>query len=313
MNKNILITLWYADGLHGGVKYSAELGNYFHSLGYNVYLCGVSTNEATKKFFAENHVTLFNIKEDIPDIIFDVVWAHHWPIFPCLIRKGLKYKKLINSCISSFLLIERPLMLDKYIDLYLCLTDQMKKMFVQDYGLSGKKIHVLPNTAPDEFFINDIDNRKQITSVAIVSNHVPQELIESVDIFKNKNINIVVYGGNNSVNITPNVLKQHDVIITIGKTVQYCLAMAKPVYNYDHFGGSGYITPDNIDIEEAHNFSGRSFYTKKTANQIVDEIFSQYDTVVTCQKQLRQIAEERYRLSNRISKILKILEQKRKC
>ena len=85
--------------------------------------------------------------------------------------------------------------------------------------------------------------------------------------------------------------------------------MAKPVYNYDHFGGSGYITPDNIDIEEAHNFSGRSFYTKKTANQIVDEIFSQYDTVVTCQKQLRQIAEERYRLSNRISKILKILEQ----
>jgi len=307
--KNILITLWYADGLHGVVKYSAELGNYFYSLGYKVYLCGCSTNQETKEFFAENHVTMFNIQEELPDIVFDIVWAHHWPIFPYLIRKGLKYRKLVNSCISSVLYIERPLILDENIDLYLCLTNNMKKMFVEEYGLSSRKIQVLPNIAPDEFFSKDISNKESITSIGIVSNHVPQELLQALYLFRNRNINVVVYGGSNSINITPDILRQHDVIITIGKTVQYCLAIGKPVYEYDHFGGSGYIVPDNIILEESYVFSGRSFCTKKTAEEIVEEIFNQYHTVLAKQEQLRQIAEQRYKLSIRIDKILEILSK----
>lgn len=308
LDKNILITLWYADGLHGGVKYSAELGNFFHSIGYNVYLCAVKTKDDTKKFLAQNHITVFDIHDDLPDVNFDIVWAHHWPIFPYLIRKGLRYKKLINSCISSVLFLERPIMLDNNIDMYLCLTQSMKETLATQYNITDNKIHVLPNTAPDEFFIQKPQN-KNITNIAIVSNHVPQELLDAVKIFEHNKIAVTIYGGKNPVNITPDVLARHDVIISIGKTVQYCLAMGKPVYNYDYFGDSGYITPENIDIEEKQIFSGRSFCTKKTAQQIVDEIINQYTYVVSLQNDLRKIADTRYKLSVQINRILNKLDQ----
>ena len=67
--KNVLITIFYADGLHGGVKYTAEIGNFLHSLGYNVFCVGVLTNETTKDFFANNNVTLFNVLEFPIDIL----------------------------------------------------------------------------------------------------------------------------------------------------------------------------------------------------------------------------------------------------
>ena len=47
--KNILITIFYANGLHGGVKYSVELSEYFQSIGYNVYVAGILTNYKTRK------------------------------------------------------------------------------------------------------------------------------------------------------------------------------------------------------------------------------------------------------------------------
>ncbi len=308
LDKNILITLWYADGLHGGVKYSAELGRFFHSIGYNVYLCTVKSKDNIKQFLAHNHINVFNIHDDLPDIEFDIVWAHHWPIFPYLIRKGLRYKKLINSCLSSFLFLERPIMLDGNIDMYLCLTQSMKEILTKQYNIDENKINVLPNTAPDDFFVTKPQNTN-LTNVAIVSNHVPQELLDAVKIFKRNKIDVTIYGGKYPVDITPDVLAQHDVIISIGKTVQYCLAMGKPVYNYDHFGGSGYITPENIDIEEKQNFSGRSFYTKKTAQQIVDEIINQYTHVVGLQNDLRKIADVRYKLSVQVNNILSKLDQ----
>ena len=306
--KNILITLWNANALHGGVKYSAELGNFFHSIGYNVWLCGVNTTDEVKVFFTKNHVNMFGIHEDLPDIEFDIVWAHHWPIFPYLIRKGLRYKKLINSCISSILLVERPIALTEHVDLYLCLTDEERNKFIAEFNIPEQQIKILPNTAPDEYFIATPQYTK-LNSIAIVSNHAPQELLDTIKIFKEKKITVTIYGGKNQKNITPDILKKHDVIVSIGKTVQYCLAMGKPIYNYDYFGGSGYITPKNIDTEEQKNFSGRSFYTKKTSEQIVDEIIEQYNCVLTYQQELKQIAQTRYKLSERINEILDILNK----
>ena len=280
-NKNILITLFYVDGIHGGVKYSAELGEHFNSLGYNVYIAGAITNIQTQQYFQSKNIHMFNVFDLPLDIEFDIVWAHHFPIIPHLIRRGLKYKRIINSSISEFLPIDKFMPFPKNIDLFLVLTTKSKNMFVKQYDFPQGRICILPNTAPDKFFAYKFTNTSNLSKIAIVSNHPPKELLDSVDIFKSNNIDVTIYGGKNSVDITPEILSQYDVIISIGKTVQYALAMGIPIYEYDHFGGSGYITPSNIDIEEASNFSGRSFYAKKNTKQIVDEILSQYKTVIT--------------------------------
>ena len=312
MNKNVLITLIYADGLHGGVKYSAELGNYLHSLGYNVYLCGMFTNDSTKEFFAENNIQLFNVSEFPTNIKFDLVWAHHWPILPFLIRRGLKYKYLINSCISHFLLVERPLWFHKNVDLCLTLTEQTKLLFLTKYNIPNKKIEILPNTAPDVFFDYKFTPRQELKNIAIVSNHPPMELFQASEILKQRGINVDIHGlATKSIDITPSVLSEYDVIVTIGKTVQYSLAMGIPVYNYDHFGGTGYITLDNLNEEEAYNFSGRNHFTKKSAENIADEIINQFESVKKQQKQLKNIANSKYKLSTRINKIIKKVYSKK--
>lgn len=306
--KNILITLFYADGIHGGVKYSAELGNYFHNIGYNVYCVGVISHDDVKELFAKNHVKFININDFDYNIEFDLIWAHHFPILPYLIKHGLKYKRVINSCISNILPIERLIWFEKNIDLYLCLDDRTKNMFIDEYNISENKIIVLPNTAPDNFYTYKHKQNKKLKNIAVVSNHAPEEIKNALKILKQKGYNTIIYGGKNSIDITPKILSKYDVIITIGKTVQYCLAMGIPVYNYDHFGGSGYISTKNIDVEESRNFSGRSFCTKKSADQIAEEIIKYYNSVLQEQNKLKQTAVKRYKLSSRISEIIDILQ-----
>ena len=52
------------------------------------------------------------------------------------------------------------------------------------------------------------------------------------------------------------------------------------------------ITPENIDVELQHNFSGRSFHTKKTAQVIISEIINQYQSALSNSIELKKIAEK---------------------
>lgn len=308
--KRVLITLFYADGLHGGVKYAAELGDWFASQGYDVTCVGVKTNQATVEHFAKHKTKLVNILDFNFDTEFDLVWTHTFPIYPYLVRHGLKYKRVINSCISKILSIERFVFCTDNMDLFLTLTPEARDMYINDYSIPADKIHILPNTAPDNFFETQKKLPNTIQRIAVVSNHPPKELLDLKNIFPARNIDIVYYGGKNPIDITPKVLKNFDVVITIGKTVQYCLAMGIPVYNYDHFGGSGYITLDNIDIESAFTFSGRSFGIKKTTEQIATELESQYTSVARQATKLKEVAETKFKLSVNVRNILKILDSK---
>ena len=78
--------------------------------------------------------------------------------------------------------------------------------------------------------------------------------------------------------ISYDVISKYDLVITIGKTVQYCLVLGQPVYIYDHFGGCGFLDEKNLKSAKEYNFSGREKVNNKTPSQIVDEILTQYNT-----------------------------------
>ena len=44
------------------------------------------------------------------------------------------------------------------------------------------------------------------------------------------------------------LLDHYDCVISIGKTVQYCLVQGIPVFLYDRFGGPGYLNESNYDL-----------------------------------------------------------------
>ncbi len=113
--------------------------------------------------------------------------------------------------------------------------------------------------------------------IAVISNHIPDEVLAACADLENRGIALVTLMGNEHEkgatphNITPELLSGFDAVITIGKTVQYCLALGVDVYCYDHFGGPGWLTPENVHSARYDNFSGRGF-AQKSDESIAAEI-----------------------------------------
>ena len=74
----------------------------------------------------------------------------------------------------------------------------------------------------------------------------------------------------------PRDIAQADAILTIGKSAQYAIAQAKPVFVYDHFGGDGWLTRANFNANLTHNFSGRPACRRLTPDALAAEIVNGY-------------------------------------
>ncbi|MEN6291049.1 MAG: hypothetical protein ABFD07_03390, partial [Methanobacterium sp.] len=102
-------------------------------------------------------------------------------------------------------------------------------------------------------------------------------------------------------------LKQYDLVITIGKTVIYCFALRIPIYCYDRFGGSGFITPENFDNNKIDNFSGRSIDKKLDGPSIYQEIIQNYAVSLKYLNFLYWTSREHFHFENNLSKILEFI------
>jgi len=97
----------------------------------------------------------------------------------------------------------------------------------------------------------------------------------------------------------------YDIIITIGKTVQYCIAIAKSVYVYDYMGGAGFLAEDNFATNEFYNFSGRPF-RKKTTQEIFNDLLSGYNANIVYMEKLRASFGPTINLNNNMENILNL-------
>lgn len=140
---------------------------------------------------------------------------------------------------------------------------------------------IFANPAPSAF--STVTPRFAIDApqhIAIISNHVPNELFEARRLLKKQGITTDIIGKQGKVEeVTPAVLERYDAIITIGKTVQYCLCAGKPVYIYDQFGGFGYLNSDSFQACSALNFSGRRGQ-RFTAEHIANDVVNSYADAV---------------------------------
>ena len=303
--KKILFTVWYANGFHGAVIHISEIAEYFISQGWEAYcVCAIMSKE-TKDYFLSKGIKLSLANHTNYSIEYDIIWNIHFPLFPFLLKNNIKYKKVIFNSLSSFLEIESPPLFHEAFPLILAVSEEAKDRIVNYYNVPAEKVKILKNVIPLSYFSEQKSCSESVKKVLIVSNHVPQELLDSVALFNERGIECDIIGkGHNYVAISPQILIQYDVIITIGKTVQYSLALGIPCYNYDHFGGSGYITEDNLKTEEYYNFSGRSHETKKTSVEIVSEIIDGYGTSIKNSENLKEIAKKQYSISSQIDSIL---------
>lgn len=311
MTKNYLITGYYFNAYTGSMMHICEIAQGLSQSGWNVTIATMCLTEEIRKYVAQ----LGNVKVEMVwhmpnNMHFDAALCYHFPILPQLLRKGIVIERILFGSLSGFEPLEFPPLCLSCKDYYLQVhSHELFKQMITEHGISSSQLLLVPNTVPDHYYereIKDTSLRDDLAAcphprrVAVVSNHVPEELRLAQKHLIEKEITVTFYGvADNHVPITPSILQNYDVVITIGKTVQYCMALGIPVYEYDHFGGAGYITKQNVSLEEQYNFSGRATRRKLSDTEICEELLSQYSFARQQTESLRNYSHK-YQLSQNI-------------
>lgn len=320
-NKRILITQNQLINFAGSEIVTLEIAEYFSQGGAEVLIATNSLgNPMMKRINEIEGVTCYILPSDelnktLDEKPADFAWIHHQLIPKSLFSsKSLNHTKYVFHHMSPYHPTEFPIFSDlesSIADAILFNSPETEKNTIEQGVLKdirGFK-DVFGNPSPDSFLRvgKDRIQRKTIPSkILIVSNHVVPELIEARSILQSKGVTVLTYGVQNNTYklLEASDFKGIDVVITIGKTVQYAILYGVPVYCYDHFGGPGYITESNYDASWERNFSGRNG-RKKDAETIVDDILSGYRTAREFFTNMNEDRINRFRLSVRIDDIYK--------
>lgn len=307
---NFLITGFNFDGYHGSMMHICELAEYLTRNNFKVYIATCEINNSIKKEIETNSKVKIYFFNNLPlNQEYKYVLAYHEPILSFLIKKGLKFKHLGIGCLSySIKGLEMPsLLATMNFPTFVC-SKEIARALQKDFNIH--KTIVFPNFIPQNFLNLSIKKPEKLKKIAIISNHVPEELLLTKSLLENDGFLVNIYGKNyNYQKITPKLLLQYDLIITIGKTVQYGFALKKPVFNYDKFGGCGYINKTNFTEAEYYNFSGRNHTTKRTPLELKSEIINGYDNALQDIDEIYNISIKKYSVNNLIPKLLYELDK----
>lgn len=85
------------------------------------------------------------------------------------------------------------------------------------------------------------------------------------------------------------------------------MSMGIPFYCYDHFGGPGYITPNNIEHNALFNFSGRPEKRKSSAQQLYSDLVNSYAEAQRMQSQIKDLCINRFQLENLFEQVMSFI------
>ncbi|MHC4525837.1 MAG: glycosyltransferase family protein [Planctomycetota bacterium] len=241
--KRLLLTNHHLENISGSEVTTLEMALVFKELGYDLHVATFSYGEPIQKCFKDNGIKVFNVLESaLPYSEYDIAWCHHSPVLSHIVKQGVRLKNVILRTLSPYEPLEAlPAYVDA-VDIVLANSEETAERYYSEGWIKKEKIEVFPNSVLSDFFNESrLRQNQAISRIAVVSNHVPDELKKAVEIIRSRSVIVDILGrGGTPKLVTPDVLKPYDLIITIGKTVQFCFAMRIPVYCYDRFGGPYY-------------------------------------------------------------------------
>jgi hypothetical protein len=250
-----------------------------------------------------------NLDEEFADE-YDLIWVQHSILPPGLLRRlaeGGVDAPIVWHHLSSFMDVEMPRhsALENQLAAVSMGMSPTTVESLLEFGVSPEKTLVFDNPAPDAFADHAGEPVTALGRLLVVSNHAPTEVREATSVLEAAGVEVSYLGvDDRPVRITPAVLAGFDAVLTIGKTVQYALSMGIPVYVYDHFGGPGWLTAENIAPVAHDNFSGRRDRRQITADEIASEILEGFARGREFATANRTEHAERWRLSRRIELLL---------
>jgi len=252
--KSVLITQGELMNYAGSEIVALELAEYFSQKGSDVQiLTNYIGSPIAKEFRKLKSVTVQTDPSKINYEKLDLVWIHHQLIPQQILDLAQQHKlhaKIIFHHMSPYHPLEFPFAprVEQYLaDLILFNSHETQKAIESKLSTIKFNGALMNNPAPD--FYSNSTGRKghQDTprNILVVSNHPLDEFVEIIELAKAEGMTVRRIGGaarheQRRVNLKD--LEWADVVLSIGKTVQYAVVSGVPVFCYDQFGGPGYLS-----------------------------------------------------------------------
>jgi hypothetical protein len=275
MTKSALIAVSRFRDLAGSEMTALEYALELQAQGWQVTLASFELGDALVQPARDAGIEVLELE---PELVLAPAWDLIWVIHPTtyyflFAHLALRAGLLVYSSLSHYEPMECPPLELHPVDVFTVNSEEHRRFFCEQYPQYKQQVVVLPNAAPMAYFSPAPQATCALKRVAIVSNHPPEELREVMPGLVERGIEVEWIGvGGKVQRVVPALLARYDSIISIGKTVQYSLAMGLPVFCYDHFGGPGWITPDNVAAVGEYNFSGRGFAGRRSAPELLAEL-----------------------------------------
>ncbi len=305
--KRVLLGSHLMSGFTGSEMHVAELVNHFRALGADVSCLALEAEGPMAEEMKISGQPIINPWQlaNQPKR-FDLVWSHQETVFLWLhVVLAVKARRHLHGLLSWQHGIEGiplvPASLSRDNLTFLANSEETRDAIAQQSGRGD--IAVMPNFVPQAYASNLRGTLpEQLARVAVVSNHVPNELLAAKDLLEQRGVSVTIFGkGHTYTRLNETTLTGFDTVITIGKTVQYCLTQGIPVFVYDRFGGPGFMRPADVPHHGAMNFSGRSDTSMRGAKELVEELLEEYPRAHAEVEELRTLHAPRFALETCVS------------
>lgn len=299
--RRVLVAIHQLWRYSGSEIHALQLAEHFQDMGAEVIFFAVTTEpwlaaeiEARGIKIADLRTIRRKLRKD-----FDIVWTHHETSFYLLhILYGVRCRLAIHGILSRVVRLERLPLLPPFANpnKLIFLANSVETRNEVAARSSQSEISLLLNIVPEAFRTHrKLQYSPALRRVAVVSNHIPDELIAAKDLLEERGVEVELIGkGYKEVLVDHTTLVDFDAVVTIGKTAQYAIVQGIPLFLYDVFGGPGYIGPDGFERHEEFNFSGRSEPEQMSAEDLARALVDGYAARVLSARDLSEIHGDRY-------------------
>lgn len=271
--ERVLITQSVFSGIGGSEVQALELARYLRSRECSVTLYAWMVDSPMREILEQEQFHVITADGEEADKLsasdFDFIWVQH-EVLPVSVLNGLRVATgnsplMVFSHMSPYreVHIEQPYtyaLEDSLADAVVFNAPSTREAQQSRFAHS-ELLFIYPNPAPMPFVRADYRCSEHLQNILVVSNHPPKELQDALAMLRSRGYTVdTLSDAINSPDpqvTSPEIIGRYDCVISIGKTVQYCLVEGIPVFVYDRFGGPGYLNADNYEQAAYYNFSGR--------------------------------------------------------
>ena len=308
---NILLTTDNFQQFAGAELVTIEIVEHFRARGHACTVAAWFVGPPMKAIAQRLGISVTDEPATLNAFDFNLVWEHNQ------LAPVLQYELKPTSCDQTYFAWRHlsatsncgvpGLVLHNLICDRTYAVSEETKTFLIELGIAADDIMLFPNPAPDSFHRRaPRKSGDQLRSILVVSNHAPPEIKDALKILHSRGLKVEHVGqdGSGQRRVTADLLQRWDVVVTIGKTVQYALCSRMPAFVYDKYGGPGYLTADNFARAAWYNFSGRCTHTVLDAAGIADALIHGFADARQVVDALPHTVTEAYRLAPYLDELL---------